>query len=102
MTKEQKESLDKLNTVIQCIAKESGSELVKHLSMIQNLNDNSADYIFSGTLDCWASYDVSGAEVAVYKNDKRLQNLIRVRIEMALHDMINLLETNLELLKKVK
>ncbi|KKM99710.1 hypothetical protein LCGC14_1145160 [marine sediment metagenome] len=101
MIKEQKESLERLNSALRHIAKESGSVLVNHTSMVQSLED-SADYVFKGVLDCWSLYRVSGAEIAANQDDKQLQKLLKIRLYMAIYAMKNLLEDELELLQKVK
>ena len=68
--------------------------------MVQT-NADVADYIFTGILDAYAWFNVSGAEVSYQKNDgEKIDALVQCRIENTISSIIDLLKNELDLLKK--
>ncbi len=102
--KEKPETVAALNEVLQAIIKKSGAKAVKNVSFAQ-WNEDSADYIFGFTPAVFADTRVSGAEFAMNKDGdphrKKLTALVKCRIEMALQEMVNLLQDDLDLLRDV-
>ncbi len=87
-----------LNTAIQKVADESGSEIVRNLIMVEQIPPNSADYIFKGVIDLWAWFYAAGMEVKVntQPDGNLLHKLIKVRIQDSLFAIIDLAESELE------
>lgn len=97
--KEQPETLEKLNAAIRRVARKSGSKIIRDLKMVQT-NANNADYVFTGVVDAYAWYNVSGAEVSYQNNDgEKMDALVRCRVENTIRSLIDLLENELDLLK---
>ncbi len=92
------EALAKVNEAIQRVAKKSGSKMVESQIAVEFFED-SCDYVFGGMIDGRCQYTVSGAEVSMCKGEQ-LDACVRVRIMDAMHGIINLLEDELEKLKK--
>ncbi len=101
--KEQPEMLAKVNKAIRRVSEKSGSDIIRDLKMVQKLDANSADYIFTGVLDAYGWFYVSGAEITYQGGeDEKMDALVRCRIEGTIHSIIGLLEDELELLGEMK
>ena len=99
--KEQPEMLKKVNEAIRRVAKKSGAGIIRDLKMVQKLDTNSADYIFTGVIDACGWFYVSGAEITYQGGgDEKMDALVRCRVEGTIHSIISLLEDELELLRK--
>lgn len=99
MIKEKPEMLAKVNAAIQRIAKESGSDIIKNLVAVQIESARQSDYLFGGTIDVWSTPVISGMEIGTMSAEQ-FQPLIKCRIENSMLSMIDLLEDELEKLKK--
>ena len=98
MTKKE-ERLKRVNNIIQRISNESNSVLLKNMpEMFYNKDIPGSP--FNGDVYCRSWFQVDEREVAMNEDNQHLQNLVRVRIEGAVYGMIDLLEKELELLKK--
>ncbi len=101
--KEQPEMLAKVNKAIRRVYEKSGARIIKDLKMVQKLETDSADYIFTGVIDAFGWFYVSGAEISYQgTEDDKMDALVRCRIEGTIHSIISLLEDELELLRKKK
>lgn len=93
------ETLAKVNEAIQRIADKTGSKIVKGQTAVEFFEDN-ADCIFGGVIDGFCSYKVCGAEIHANPEDGELDELVKLRIELAIMNIIDLLEDELDLLRK--
>ena len=99
MNRKKEESLKRLNTAIKSIATASKSVLLENMPQVFYTGDIPGSP-FTGDFSCHSWFSVAEQEVDMNKEDTLLQNLVRVRIENAIYSMIDLLEKELELLKK--
>lgn len=93
------EVLAKVNEAIQRIANKTDSKIVKNQVAVEFFDDSS-DYIFGGVIDGFCSYRVSGVEIHRQDTDEKLDALVKTRIEHAIRAIIDLLEDELEKLRK--
>ncbi|MEK0337064.1 MAG: hypothetical protein QQN41_06480 [Nitrosopumilus sp.] len=93
------EVLAKVNEAIQRIAVKTGSKVIKNQMAVEFLDD-CVDYIFGGVIDEFCTYRVSGVEIYKNDTDEKLDELVKVRIALAMREIINLLEDELDLLRK--
>ncbi len=91
-------TLAKVNEAIQRIAVKTGSKIIKNQVAVEFFED-CCDYIFGSTIDGFSTYAVSGMEVHANVKDEELDQLVRVRIEHAMINIIDILEDELELLR---
>ncbi len=99
MNRKKEESLKRLNTAIKSIAAASKSGLLENTPQVFYTGDIPGSP-FTGNVSCHLWFSVAEQEVDRNKEDTLLQNLVRVRIESAICNMIDLLEKELGLLKK--
>lgn len=100
----QPETVAALNEVLRAIVEKSGIKVVGPSGFTQ-WNENCADYIFGCTPTVFADTRVSGAEVAHNADGdpkrKKLQALVKCRIENSLQNMIDLLQNEYDKLRSV-
>ncbi len=91
--------LERVKRAIRRISNESNSAVLKTMSEIF-YNKDFPGSPFTGDIYCHSWFHIDEQEVAMNKDDKRLQNLVRAKIELAIDSLIDLLEHDLKLLRK--
>lgn len=92
------EVLAKVNKAIQRIAVKTGSKIIENQVAVEFFEDR-PDYIFGGVIDGFSTYLVTGREIHNVE-DEELDQLVEIRIEHAMLNIIDLLEDELELLRR--
>ncbi len=95
------ETLAKVNEAIQRIAVKTGSKIVKNQVAVEFFED-CCDHVFGSTIDGFSTYVVTGMEVHANGplEDEELDELVKIRIKHAMMNIIDLLEDELELLRR--
>ncbi len=95
------ETLAKVNEAIQRIAIKTGSKIVKNQVAVEFFED-CCDHVFGSVIDGFSTYMVTGMEIhanASLENEE-LDQLVKIRIEHAMMNIIDLFEDELELLRR--